>query len=90
MSKRDFYLALEAIVTDGLFTAPPNLMAESSPECFVYHWDYRSQFKNPWGGFAHHSLDYMCEFLCAQTRRRELIHGVRRAVWWPQRDPHGR
>lgn len=61
MSKRDLYLALEAIVTDGLFTAPPYFLAEASPECFVYHWDHRSQFDNPWGGFAHHSLDYMCE-----------------------------
>lgn len=59
---RDLYLAIESLVTDGLFTAPPYLIAEANPDVFVYHWDHRSQFDNPWGGFAHHSLDYMCKF----------------------------
>jgi len=60
MDQRALYLAFEALVTDVLFTAPPYYLAKNNPDVFVYQWDHLSQFDNPWGGFAHHSLDYMC------------------------------
>ncbi|ORY26779.1 Alpha/Beta hydrolase protein [Naematelia encephala] len=62
MTQQELYLACEALATDGLFTAPPYLVAKANPRAHVYHWDHRSQFDNPWGGFAHHSLDYLWLF----------------------------
>jgi len=59
MSERELYHACEAIVTDAVFCGPAYFLAKNHPDSFVAHWDYRSPFDNAWGGYAHHSLDYL-------------------------------
>ncbi|WVQ85412.1 hypothetical protein IAT38_007577 [Cryptococcus sp. DSM 104549] len=81
MSELEKFNAVESMVTDGIFGASPAYLAEANPDkVYVYHWDHASQFKNAWGGYAHHSLDYMWLFgnvsAIVSPQERELIRAI--------------
>ena len=61
MDAKEAFPCIEALLSDSMFIAPPYYIASANPEqCYAYHFNQVSRFDNAWGGFAHHSLDYMC------------------------------